>query len=187
MSLTAITVDPDNSTFGSADGVLFDKARTTIIQYPGGKAGSYVIPNSVTRIGERTFVGCGSLTSVTIPNSVTCIENYAFNGCTSLDGVYFQGNAPIPRGPGSSGHELDGTGFATVYYLPGTEGWGLEFGGRPTALWVLPNPLILNNGFHFGAEANQFRFIISWAMNLPVVVETCTNLASLDFHGQQFT
>ena len=23
----------------------------------------------------------------------------------------------------------------TVYYLPGTTGWGSTFGGRPTALW----------------------------------------------------
>ena len=66
---------------------------------------------------------------------------------------------------------------ATVYYLPGTTGWGSTFGGRPTALWMLPNPLILNNAPNFGIRSNQFGFIISWATNLPVVVEACTDLA----------
>ncbi|MSU63717.1 MAG: hypothetical protein EXS31_15175 [Pedosphaera sp.] len=40
-SLSAITVEPLNSVFSSVDGVLFDKSQTTLIQYPGGKAGSY--------------------------------------------------------------------------------------------------------------------------------------------------
>ena len=72
-SLTAITVDALNSVYSSVDGVLFNKSQTTLIQYPGGKAGSYTIPNSVTSIGDGAFSGCTSLTSVTIPNSVTSI------------------------------------------------------------------------------------------------------------------
>src|SRR5258706_451654 len=37
-SLTAITVDAANVSYSSADGVLFNKNRTTLIQCPGGKA-----------------------------------------------------------------------------------------------------------------------------------------------------
>jgi hypothetical protein len=66
---------------------------------------------------------------------------------------------------------------ATVYYLPGTTGWSNTFAGRPTALWFLPSPLILNNGPSFGVQSNAFGFIISWATNISVVVEACTNLA----------
>jgi len=67
----------------------------------------------------------------------------------------------------------------TIYYLPGTTGWDAPtFGGRPTAPWLLPNPLILNNGPGFGVKTNGFGFIISWATNLSVVVEACTNLAN---------
>ena len=57
-------------------------------------------------------------------------------------------------------------------------GWGATFGDRPTALWVLPNPLILNNGPSFGVQTDGFGFIISWATNLPVVGEACPNLTS---------
>ena len=63
-----------------------------------------------------------------------------------------------------------------MYYLPGTTGWGPTFGGRPTALWVLPNPLILASSV--GVQTNAFGFIISWATNIAVVVEACTNLAN---------
>jgi hypothetical protein len=46
-SLTAIPVDALNPIYRSIDGVLFNKSETTIIQCPGGKAGTYTIPNSV--------------------------------------------------------------------------------------------------------------------------------------------
>jgi len=69
------------------DGVLFNKDQTTLIQYPGGKAGGYTIPNSVTSIGSKAFSECTSLTSVTIPNSVTSIGDGAFSACSSLTNV----------------------------------------------------------------------------------------------------
>ena len=56
--------------------------------------------------------------------------------------------------------------------------FGDPFGYRPTALWLLPYPLILNLGRGFGVQTNGFSFIISWATNLSVVVEACTNLVN---------
>jgi hypothetical protein len=92
--LTAITVDALNSAYSSLDGVLFQRKQTVLIQYPGGKGGTYTIPDSVTNIGTCAFLDCASLTSVTIGNSVTRIAGSAFFGCTSLKAIYFQGNAP---------------------------------------------------------------------------------------------
>ena len=48
---------------------------------------SVVIPDSVTKIGERAFSGCTFLQSIIIPDSVTKIGDYAFSGCTSLQSV----------------------------------------------------------------------------------------------------
>ena len=86
-SLTGIWVAEGNSHYASdASGVLFNKDMTTLVQCPGAFA-AYTIPDSVTRIGERAFYYCTSLTSVTIPNSVRSIGKWAFRGCSSLTSV----------------------------------------------------------------------------------------------------
>jgi hypothetical protein len=86
-SLEAITVDPQNTSYSSLNGVLFDKTQSSLVKYPEGLAGNYAIPSSVTAIGSRAFDDCTSLTGVTIPNNVTSIGDFAFSGCTSLAGV----------------------------------------------------------------------------------------------------
>jgi hypothetical protein len=86
-SLLAITVDPLNLAYTSVDGVLFDKSVSILIQYPTAKAGNYVIPNSVTNLGNYAFSGCSRLTSLTIPDGVTSIVNVWFDNCGSLTNV----------------------------------------------------------------------------------------------------
>jgi hypothetical protein len=86
-SLTNIMVDPLNPAYSSVSGVLFNKSQTTLIQYPIGKRGSYVVPNNVTSIGAEVFANCISLSSITIPDSVTSIGIYAFYYCTGLTNV----------------------------------------------------------------------------------------------------
>ena len=87
-SLKSITVDTNNKNYSSQDGVLFNKNKTELIQYPiGNSRTSYVIPNSVTNIGDRAFSSCTKLTYVNIPNSVTNIENCAFYECTNLTSI----------------------------------------------------------------------------------------------------
>ena len=86
-NLTSINVATDNPNYSSTDGVLFNKDKTSLIQYPGGKQGEYAIPNSVTSIGEGAFMGCAGLTSIEIPNSITSISSMVFDHCTSLSSV----------------------------------------------------------------------------------------------------
>ena len=66
---------------------------------------------------------------------------------------------------------------ATVYYLPGTTGWATTFGDLPATPWLLPNPLSLTGGSSFGVRTYGFGFTVSWATNIDVVVEACTDLA----------
>ncbi|HZM01396.1 MAG TPA: leucine-rich repeat domain-containing protein [Candidatus Saccharimonadales bacterium] len=86
-SLTAITVDTNNPAYSSVNGVLFDKTKTTLVEYPGGLNGSYAIPDSVTRIGLLAFSECRLLTDITIGNNVINIGNEAFASCPSLTSV----------------------------------------------------------------------------------------------------
>ena len=80
-SLTSIEVDKDNMNYSSdEDGVLYNKDKTTLIQYPlGNTRMTYTISSSVTSIGVMAFFNCWKLTSVTIPNSVTSIGWKAFD------------------------------------------------------------------------------------------------------------
>ncbi len=88
-NLLQITVDDDNMTYSSADGVLFNKDQSTLIACPGGKSGSYIIPQGVTTIEEEAFVGCRELTSIFIPEGVTSIKDYAFGWCHGLTTITF--------------------------------------------------------------------------------------------------
>jgi hypothetical protein len=176
-NLTAIKVDALNRSYSSVDGVLLTKNGTALIECPSQKAGSYTIPASVTSIGGEPFPGCTKLTSITIPASVTNIEASAFSECSSLTNAFFLGNAPFAEAVNYLGvHTVFSSSPATVYYLPGTLGWGTNFGGAPTALWALPYPLILNNSV--GVRTTQFGFIVSWATNLSIVVEASTDLVN---------
>jgi hypothetical protein len=84
-SLAEIDVDPANPAFCSLDGVLFNKARTTLVAYPCGKTQtSYNIPDGVTTIGDNAFFGCEALASIGIPSGVAVIGASAFFGCRNL-------------------------------------------------------------------------------------------------------
>ena len=69
------------------DDVLFCKSRSKIISFRNKNIESYVIPSSVTSIGDWAFYGCDSLSEVVIPSSVTSIGDRAFAGCGSLSEV----------------------------------------------------------------------------------------------------
>ena len=64
--------------------VLFDKDKSKIIAFRDKNTTSYVIPDSVTRIGESAFRHCSSLSSLVLPDSVTSIGDRAFEDCSSL-------------------------------------------------------------------------------------------------------
>ena len=68
-----------------------------IINQRGEEIKEFVIPPSVTSIGNYAFYYCSGLTSITIPEGVTSIGNYAFSECSGLTSV------TIPEGVTSIG------------------------------------------------------------------------------------
>lgn len=69
------------------DDILYNKDKSKIISFRNQNLEAYVIPASVTSIGDRAFSGCSSLSSIVIPDSVTSIGDGAFAGCSSLSNV----------------------------------------------------------------------------------------------------
>jgi hypothetical protein len=144
--LKAVDVAPLNPAYSSVGGVLFNKALSVLFFCPVGKTESYFVPSSVTKIWDFAFVG------------------------SRLTSLYFEGNAPT----------LDfsaffGADFVTIFYRPGTAGWGPTYDGRPTALWL---PLVQTGDASFGVRTNQFGFNINWASGQTVVVQAATNLSN---------
>ena len=92
-NLKSIIVDSNNQYYSSDEcGVLLNKYKTTLIQYPiGNERKDYTIPDSVTRIGDWAFGECQSLTNVIISDNVTTIGLSAFYWCDNLADVFYSG------------------------------------------------------------------------------------------------
>ena len=99
-------------------------------------------------------------------NSLTDIGSGVFQNCWDLQGVYFTSNAPSPEWDAS----MFADSYPTVYYLPGTTGWGETFAGRPTAAWQssIDTPVVAEGGFEFRITGSDSE---------ESVLEVCTNLA----------
>jgi len=149
-SLTAINVDPENPSYASVDGVLYNKALTTLIQFPGGKGGAFAMPNGVTSLGNYSFGSCAPLTSVTIPGTVQSIGKYAFCYCSSLGSLTFLGaTAPTTVGAnwitGAPSNQVGHAYAASNFPAPGGVFFGLLMGayisapGPPTNLTANPS------------------------------------------------
>lgn len=119
-----------------------------------GLTGKLKIPDSVINVGKMAFRFCTGLTDVIIGSGVATIGERAFELCSDLTGLYFRGDAPS-LGDYVFLYDDD----ATVYYIPGTAGWGATFGGLPTAIWVSPADVDLNykvDYYDFAALSSQW-------------------------------
>ena len=76
-----------SSCFIYEDDVLFNMKKSEIISFRKQKIESYIIPDSVTSIGDSAFSGCHSLSNIFIPDSVTSIGNDSFRDCSSLSNI----------------------------------------------------------------------------------------------------
>ena len=90
-SLTEISVDPNNITYSSNDGVLFNKNKTTLLFCPQAKT-TCTIPMETTQIGPCAFVYCSELTQVNISSNVTSIGKGAFASCSKLTQIDIPSN-----------------------------------------------------------------------------------------------
>jgi hypothetical protein len=151
----------------------------TIIEYSAFNScwhlTSITISGNVTAIGSEAFAYCTRLTNVTIPGSVSSIGSFPFYSCFSLTSVFFMGDAPAVDWSMFVSLDTVPPSYdpVTVYYLPGTTGWGdfISTTSVPAVLW---NPSIQA----IGIQSNQFSFTITGTANIPILVAASTNLAN---------
>ena len=83
-NLIKFEVDRLNQYFSSENGVLFDKSKSTIIQYPAGKSGICTIPKTVVDISDRAFLLCWKLNKIIAKSLGGAQPLCAWIGCDVL-------------------------------------------------------------------------------------------------------
>ncbi len=130
-SLESINVDSSNPNYSSASGVLFNKDKTKLIQYPAGKKTTkYTIPGSVTKIYDSSFDKCRNLLTVKIPASVISVTAYAFFECYSLTSISVDVNN---TNYSSSGGALFNKDKTTLIKYPN---------GRKSSIYAIPDSVM---------------------------------------------
>lgn len=88
-------VDENNPNFSNDEnGVLFNKDKTELLQYPGGRdIAFYVIPESVISISEAAFSNCSYLEKIMLRSNVKNIASSALD-CNEFRVIYVEENNP---------------------------------------------------------------------------------------------
>lgn len=76
-ALKAINVAEGNASFASADGVLFNKAKTNLLAFPAGKTGAYAVPSGTEEIAAPIAITADVFEDVDLN---TCVLNVPEEG-----------------------------------------------------------------------------------------------------------
>jgi len=147
---------------------------------------------------DQSFTTLGPPLVSTLPATGVSTNSATLNGTVNPNGwpttAWFQWGATTNYGNLTSASDL-GSGTTALFFFAPLEGltpgvtyhfrvaatndYGLVCGSDQSFTTAsLAAPLILTIAPGFGVQSNVFGFIISWATNLPVVVEACTNPAN---------
>ena len=157
-ALTAINIDSSNTSFASVSGVLYNKAKTTLLAVPPAvtsitipgtlttipafnasgatfrnlsKLTTVVLSEGTTKIGERAFLDCPLLTSVTIPQSVTSIGS-------QIVGYHKEDNITYTKVSGYSNITVKGYTSSPAHTYANNNGLKFQSIGSHTHTWGSP-------------------------------------------------
>jgi hypothetical protein len=195
-NLTAIVVDAANPSYSDADGVLFNKDQTILMQFPFGKTGSYSIPDTVTMLADEAFgmrnygqfpsdpfsySACPGLTNLVIPGSVTNIDDSAFSHCTGLISVTLA-NGVVSIGTNAFSWCLNLIGITIPSSVTSIDDSAFHYSGLTKV--VIPGSV---THFGWGAFANSSLTNVIIQDGVPCIGEHafdyCPNLKSVTIPG----
>ncbi len=99
--LASITVNEENATFASVDGVLLSKDKTVLELYPAGKSG-LTLPSTVTTVGHGSIQSYAG-TEITLPENIETISASAFLECINLEKIIIGKNVKTVSGSSFNG------------------------------------------------------------------------------------
>ena len=154
------------------DDVLFNKDKSKIVSFRNQKIESYIIPDSVTSIGDYAFSRCSSLSNIVIPDSVTDIGKCAFYFCSSLS------NIVIPDSVTSIGNDAfsDCSSLSSIVIPDSVTDIGNDAFSHCSSLSniVVPNSVI--------SIGDRAFWDCSFLSNI-VIPDSVTNIGNGAFHG----
>lgn len=86
-NMKEVTVNTENTSYSSIDGVVYSKDMTRLVYWPAAKPFTG-LPDSVTKIGSGAFLEHQTLSEITLPNKIVSIGDYAFRSCTKLSEIH---------------------------------------------------------------------------------------------------
>ena len=177
VELTNVYVSSSNENYADVDGVLFNKALTQLICYPGGRTAerytvpggvnsiaarafasartnglsALTLPGSLSVISESAFFGMASLETMSFPAALSTIEPWAFNHSPRLASFYFLDDAPAVQSRSRKGAFYGLAAGATAFVPSGTNGFTFPE-------W---NGLLVEQMGEGAASSNLISFIFS--------------------------
>ena len=167
------------------DDVLFNKDKSKIISFRNQAIRSYIIPSSVTSIGDSAFAGCSSLSNIAIPSSVNSIGDKAFWNCCSLSSIV------IPNSVTSIGDRaFDNCSSFLIKYISIPKNV-ICLNGNPFANWhgklecLSPN-FIYEDDVLFNKDKSKIISCRNQAIRSYIIPGSVTSIGDYAFEGCSF-
>ncbi|MDE6553807.1 MAG: leucine-rich repeat domain-containing protein [Muribaculaceae bacterium] len=103
-ALRAISVDPNNTTFTSYNGILYSKDGYTLLACPRAIEGRVSVNDGTKTISEGSLIDCTSITALDFPASVETLPFRETSRMKDLEYIVMRNEKPISTG------YLDGKG-----------------------------------------------------------------------------
>lgn len=175
-----------DGTFSSENGVLYNKDKTILLEYPIQKNDkSFTVPKSVNEIGLSAFCYNEHLEDIDLSNTET-IGNYAFEACPNIKSIKFSDNLKVV-----GEHAFIGNTSLMSVRLPenieiiGDYAFGYQYdaelakniadaqsNGLTNEYSETPLPFSVIEGFKIYAEENSLAWQYAQACNIEVVTNT---------------
>ncbi|MBQ0056566.1 MAG: leucine-rich repeat domain-containing protein [Bacteroidales bacterium] len=98
--LVEFVIESGNSSLSEADGVLFNRTKSQLLCYPGGKTDDvYEMPETVKMVRNSAFAGNKFLKRLIVNDACTTIYPFTFYDCDSLAYIHFGENFSLAQSP----------------------------------------------------------------------------------------
>ena len=135
---------------------------------------SIEMPDTVTELGEQTFMGCSALESITMPENMTELPAYMFQNCSSLQSfsipdtltdlgyLAFVGCSSLKELEVSDSHPIYRLQDGVLYNKDLTELYLYPAGKTETAFTVPDGVTVIDDGACFAASFQSLTLPESW-------------------------